>query len=88
MIDKEKIATLISDFDKPDIFPSQLHFFKVGVYQAIELVESEMETITRNDIIPTMLELISYCHSRWMSGPEIPDEMTEQIFDDFLHRES
>lgn len=88
MIDKEKIAALKSDFDKPDIFPSQLHFFNKGVDKVIELAEDEISSIMKRDVIPTMLELISYCHTRWMSGPEIPEEMTEQIFDDFLHRDS
>jgi len=87
MIDKEKIAAMKKAHDTGLVLQSQQHFFNKGVDQAIELAESEIET-SMKEVIPTMLDLIKFCHSRWMSGPEIPEEMTEQIFDDFLHRES
>ncbi|MEI8204763.1 MAG: hypothetical protein WCH34_17220 [Bacteroidota bacterium] len=88
MIDKEKVEALKTNFNECKVSPNQFHFFKLGVDLAIKLAESELETKFQKEVIPTMLDLIKFCHSRWMSGPEIPEEMTEQIFDDFLHRES
>jgi hypothetical protein len=88
MIDKIKIAALKKAHDTNLVSPSQQHFFNDGVDQAIKLDESELESKFQNEVIPTMLDLIKYCHTRWMSGPVIPNEMCEQIFDDFLHKES